>query len=47
MPIVINRSTGIADIPKITPEQSESLLGIIIRAYIEKHPDVLESEKQE
>lgn len=47
MPVVINRSTGSVDIPKVSPDQQESLLSVIIRAYLEKHPEVFECEKQE
>lgn len=42
MPIVINRATGEAAIPVITPAQQESLLGVIIQAYLEKHPEVFD-----
>ena len=40
MPIVINRKTGEVTSPPIAPPQQEQLLGAIIKAYIEKHPEV-------
>lgn len=40
MPIVINRVTGEVTRPSIAPPQQEQLLGAIIKAYIEKHPEV-------
>lgn len=42
MAIVINRATGETKKPTITPAQQEQLLGAIIKAYIEKHPEVFE-----
>lgn len=42
MPIVINRATGEVTAPVITPAQQELLLGVIIQAYIEKHPEVFD-----
>lgn len=42
MPIVITRSTGNIEVPRITPAQQESLLGIIVKAYLEKHPEVFD-----
>ena len=42
MAIVINRTTGEVKAPIITPAQQEQLLGAIIKAYIEKHPEVFE-----
>ena len=42
MPIVINRTTGEVKQPPTTPAQQEQLLGAIIKAYIEKHPEVFE-----
>lgn len=44
MPIVINRITGEVSSPPITPAQQEQLLGEIIKAYIEKHPEVFKEE---
>lgn len=40
MPIVINRSTGEVMRPPIAPAQQEQLLGAIIKAYTDKHPEV-------
>ena len=44
MPIVINRATGEVTRPSTTPDQQELLLGAIIKAYIEKHPEVFKEE---
>ena len=46
MAIVINRATGEVSHSPTTPAQQEQLLGAIIKAYIEKHPEVFEEEKQ-
>lgn len=40
MPIVVNRITGEVTHPPITQAQQEQLLGAIMKAYIEKHPEV-------
>lgn len=40
MPIVINRATGEVTHPPIRPAQQEQLLGMIIKAYTDKHPEV-------
>lgn len=40
MSIVINRITGEVTHPPIAPVQQEQLLGAIIRAYTDKHPEV-------
>lgn len=40
MPIIINRTTGEITRPPIAPAQQEQLLGAIIKAYIDKHPEV-------
>ena len=45
MPIVINRKTGEVNLPPVTPDQQEQLLGAIIKAYIEKHPEVFKEEQ--
>ena len=44
MPIVINRATGEMMHPPISPAQQEQLLGAIIKAYIEKHPEIFNEE---
>lgn len=40
MPIVINRITGDVNHSPATPAQQEALLGAILKAYIDKHPEV-------
>lgn len=40
MPIVINRTTGEVTHPPIAPAQQEQLLGAIIKAYTDKHPEL-------
>lgn len=40
MPIVVNRSTREVTHSPTTPAQQESLLGVILKAYIDKHPEV-------
>lgn len=41
MPIVIARTGELFPdgVPKITPEQNEMLLGHIVKAWTEKHPE--------
>jgi hypothetical protein len=45
MPIVISRVTGEVKRSPATPAQQESLLGMIIKAYIEKHPEVFSENR--
>ena len=45
MPIVINRITGKVIHPPITPTQQEQLLGAIIKAYTDKHPEVFSDNR--
>ena len=43
MPIIIDRrAEAPINVPTLTPEQKEMLWGAIVRAYIEKHPEVFE-----
>lgn len=45
MPIVINRGTREITHYPTTPAQQESLLGVILKAYIEKHPEVFSENR--
>ena len=45
MPIVVNRTTGEVIRPLISPAQQEQLLGAIIKAYTDKHPEVFSENR--
>lgn len=48
MPIVIDRSTGkLLSAPKPMPEQREKAWEAIVKAYVEKHPQLLQQLGEE
>lgn len=48
MPIVIDRETGkILNAQKQTPEQNQKAWEIIVKAYVEKHPQLLQQLREE
>lgn len=45
-PIVISRSTdALISVPALTSEQKNTLWESIVRAYIKKHPEILNEEE--
>lgn len=48
MPIIADRKTGeIISAPKLTQEQRQRAWEIIVRAYVEKHPELQQLGKED
>ena len=47
MPIAVSRRNGkVISAPEITQEQRDKLWEVVVKAYIQRHPEVLQAESQ-